>query len=409
MHIQNRLVCGQLSVGWILLIVLVLFSCTPRITPDDVHQRLLTLDSHVDAPLLMIIGAVDAGERADSASLSKLDWVRMREGGLDAVFFAAFVGQGPRTSAGYNRATKRVDALLDCIDSTLAAHPDLAALALIADDAERLAHEGLAAVYLGIENGYAIGRELSFLDRYYNRGVRYITLCHTLNNDLCDSSTDPKGPEHGGLSLLGKEVVQRMNDLGMLVDLSHASDATFFDVLPISTTPVIASHSGARAVCDHPRNLSDEMLQALANHGGVVQVCLFSGYVKILSPSPQREAALQVWEERYSSKTNLSPAVRRQAEEERRAIDRRYLPSLATVADLVDHIDHIVAVAGIDHVGIGSDFDGGGGLQDCQDVAQMPAITRELLRRGYTVDEVQKIWSGNFLRVMRQAENNRRE
>ena len=409
MHIQNRLVCGQLSVGWILLIVLVLFSCTPRITPDDVHQRLLTLDSHVDAPLLMIIGAVDAGERADSASLSKLDWVRMREGGLDAVFFAAFVGQGPRTSAGYNRATKRVDALLDCIDSTLAAHPDLAALALIADDAERLAHEGLAAVYLGIENGYAIGRELSFLDRYYNRGVRYITLCHTLNNDICDSSTDPKGPEHGGLSLLGKEVVQRMNDLGMLVDLSHASDATFFDVLPISTTPVIASHSGARAVCDHPRNLSDEMLQALANHGGVVQVCLFSGYVKILSPSPQREAALQVWEERYSSKTNLSPAVRRQAEEERRAIDRRYLPSLATVADLVDHIDHIVAVAGIDHVGIGSDFDGGGGLQDCQDVAQMPAITRELLRRGYTVDEVQKIWSGNFLRVMRQAENNRRE
>jgi len=409
LHIQNRLVCGQLSVGWILLIVLVLFSCTPRITPDDVHQRLLTLDSHVDAPLLMIIGAVDAGERADSASLSKLDWVRMREGGLDAVFFAAFVGQGPRTSAGYNRATKRVDALLDCIDSTLAAHPDLAALALIADDAERLANEGLAAVYLGIENGYAIGRELSFLDRYYNRGVRYITLCHTLNNDLCDSSTDPKGPEHGGLSLLGKEVVQRMNDLGMLVDLSHASDATFFDVLPISTTPVIASHSGARAVCDHPRNLSDEMLQALANHGGVVQVCLFSGYVKILSPSPQREAALQVWEERYSSKTNLSPAVRRQAEEERRAIDSRYPPSLATVADLVDHIDHIVAVAGIDHVGIGSDFDGGGGLQDCQDVAQMPAITRELLRRGYAVDEVQKIWSGNFLRVMRQAENNRRE
>ena len=203
------------------------------------------------------------------------------------------------------------------------------------------------------------------IESYYDLGARYMTLSHSSNNDICDSSTDPQGPEHGGLSPFGEEVVAEMNRLGMMVDVSHISDAAVWDVLAITTAPIIASHSNARALYDHPRNLSDDLLNAIAENGGVVQVNLL-----------------------YLSPNDPDTGER-----------------ISTVSDVVDHIDHIVEVAGIEHVGIGSDFDGGGVVDGCEDVSKFEAITLELVKRGYNKNEIRKIWSENFMRVFREVED----
>ena len=243
-------------------------------------------------------------------------------------------------------------------------HPDLAKVVSAPKDAYRLQKEGKRAIYIGIENGYVIGKDLSMVETYYDLGVRYMTLCHSSNNDISDSSTDPTGTDHGGLSPFGKDVVAEMNRLGMMVDVSHTSDQAVWDVLSVATVPIIASHSNARAVFDHPRNLSDDLLEAIAENGGIVQVNLL--YVAPDDP---------VTGER-----------------------------IANVLDVVDHIDHIVTVAGIDHVGIGTDFDGGAVVNGCEDVSKLEAITLELVKRGYTKNEIRKIWSGNILRVFREVE-----
>lgn len=253
-----------------------------------------------------------------------------------------------------------------------------------------------------MENGYPIGRDKSLVEEYYRRGVRYITLCHTKNNDLCDSSTDK--PEHQGLSPLGEEVVDEMNRLGMMVDVSHISDSAFFDVIKRSEAPVIASHSNARTVCNHPRNLTDEMLLALKENGGVVQVCVLGAYVKTMPENPKKEAAMKELAEKYNQFQDLTDEQWQQAGKEWRAIDRKYRKRLPSVSDLVDHIDHIVQLIGIDHVGFGSDFDGGGGLSGCKDVSRLPAITAEMVRRGYSEEDLEKFWGGNFLRVFAQVE-----
>ena len=242
------------------------------------------------------------------------------------------------------------------------------------------------------------------IGKYYELGARYITLCHTRNNDICDSSTDRGGPEHDGLSDFGVDVVKEMNRLGMIIDVSHISDEAFYDILDVSSAPVIASHSCARAMCDNPRNLDDAMLKKLAENGGVIQMCILSSYVKEPEPFPERDSARAALREKWGNFRNLNEEEMQQAREEYYALDRDYPPKLATVSDVVDHIDHIVEVAGINHVGIGTDFDGGGGVQDCYDVSQMGNITRELVRRGYSAKEIEKIWGGNFMRVFREVE-----
>ncbi|MBD3223119.1 MAG: membrane dipeptidase [Caldithrix sp.] len=398
----------------LLMIVFSIMSCTnekndAEVTVDDkaaaIHRKVLTLDSHTDTPLALVRSDFDPGIRHEAAGGGgRVDFPRMQEGGLDAVFFAAFIGQGPRDNASNKAAKEKVLKILKHIHRAVAEYPQMAGIALTSADAYQMEKTGKRAIYMGIENGFAIGNDLSLIQTYYDLGVRYITLCHTRNNDICDSSTDPSGPEHQGVSSFGKDVIREMNRLGIMVDVSHISDAAFFQVLQQSATPVIASHSCARALCDHPRNLSDAMLKALAENNGVIQVCLMSDYLKTIQQHPEREAALKNIKATYGSYSSMTPEEIRQVRKLRREIDRKYPKMLATVSDLVDHIDHIVKVAGIDHVGIGSDFDGGGRIEGCMDVSEMGNITRELVKRGYTEEAIRKIWAGNLMRVFKDVE-----
>jgi membrane dipeptidase len=271
-------------------------------------------------------------------------------------------------------------------------------------DAYRLEKEGKRAIFIGIENGYPIGNDISLIQDYYDRGARYITLCHTRNNDICDSSTDDNGPEHDGLSQFGEEVVKEMNRLGIMIDVSHASDASFYDVLQLSNTPVIASHSCARAICDNPRNLDDDMLRALADNGGVIQMCILSAYVEEPQPNPERDSARAALREKWNNWDNLSDEEMKLARKDWQDMNVQFPRKLSSVKKVVDHIDHMKEVAGIDHIGIGTDFDGGGGVEGCYDVSEMGNITIELVRRGYTEEEIEKIWGKNLMRVMSQVE-----
>ncbi|MDY0232305.1 MAG: dipeptidase, partial [Candidatus Saccharicenans sp.] len=269
----------------------------------------------------------------------------------------------------------------------------------------RLKEQGKLIAFLGIENGYAIGRDLSLIKDFYNQGVRYITLCHSSDNDICDSSTDRSDPEDRGLSEFGQQVVEECNRVGMIVDISHASDRSFYQVLEASQAPVIASHSCARAVCDNPRNLSDEMIKALAAKGGVIQICFLSSYVKTPKPNPERDQALKELRSKYGNWRRIQDEeLRRKVMEEMQEINQKYPVELATVQDLVDHIDHVVELVGVDYVGIGTDFDGGGGVQGCNDVSEMINVTVELLRRGYSETDIEKIWGKNFFRVFNQVQ-----
>jgi membrane dipeptidase len=229
-----------------------------------------------------------------------------------------------------------------------------------------------------------------------------MTIVHSYNNDICDSSTDSVG--FGGLSPFGEKVIARMNDLGMMVDLSHASDSTFYDVIRLSRAPVIASHSCARALCDNPRNLTDDMLLKLKENGGVIQMCILSPYVKTPQPNPQRDSARAAVRMKHGNYYELDEKAKDAFLEDWFEVDRQFPRELAAVKDAVDHIDHIVELIGIDHVGIGTDFDGGGALEDCFDVSQMGNITLELVRRGYTARDIKKIWGGNLTRVLREVE-----
>jgi membrane dipeptidase len=328
----------------------------------------------------------------------------MDEGGLDGLFFAVFVGQGERTEEGNLRAREKALAIFDSIYAFIERNPEKTALALHARDMRKIIKTGKHAVYIGMENGYTLGKDLNMIGEYYRLGARYITLCHSSNNDICDSSTDKKGPEHNGLSGFGREVVKEMNRMGMMIDVSHISDSAFFDVLETTKTPVIASHSCTRALCNHPRNLSDDMLKALAANGGVIQVCLVGDYVKVMEGSIARDSARDAVIRKHGDFFGLNDTARKAFLADWYATDSIYPAALPAVSDLVDHIDHIVEVAGIGHVGIGTDFDGGAELKDCYDVTALKNITAELLERGYSKTDIRKIWSGNLLRVMKAVE-----
>jgi membrane dipeptidase len=372
----------------------------------EIHDRVLTVDTHSDTPTLILRRGWDVGKRHEPGKRrsGQIDLPRMAEGGLDAEFFVVFVGQGERTPEGYARARETADKLLAVIHKMAQDYPQLVELATCPDDAYRLEKEGKRAAFIGMENGYPIGKDLSLVKEYYDRGVRYITLCHSSDNDICNSSTDEVNPEDNGLSDFGREVVAECNRLGIMVDVSHISDKSFFDVLELTKAPVIASHSSVRAVCDHPRNLSDEMLKALASNDGVIQICFVSSFVKKEKPNPEREKALAELREKYGSRSEIKDqSLLEKRENEYMDIYEKYQSEKATVKELVDHIDYVVNLIGIDHVGIGTDFDGGGGIDGCDDVSEMPNITLELLRRGYSEEDIRKIWSGNVMRVFRKV------
>ncbi len=392
--------------------LLFLSPCGPPLAAEEeilekkasrIHDAVLTIDTHVDTPMRLTGSDFDISRRHDPRKGGgKVDLPRMKDGGLDAVFFAVFIGQGPRTAEGNERAKKEALETLEAIHEAVKANPAQAETALTPDDAYRIEKKRKRAIFIGMENGYPVGRDLTLIQRYYRLGVRYITLCHTRNNDICDSSTDEA--EHHGVSLFGKKVIEEMNRLGMLIDVSHISDEAFYDVLKYSRAPVFASHSCARAICDNPRNLDDDMLRKLAEKGGVVQMCILSAYVKTPAPNPERDAALKALRAKYRNFSDLSEKEKKAARQEWVALQDKYPRDLANVSDVVDHIDHIVKVVGIDHVGIGTDFDGGGGVADCFDVSQLGNITLELVRRGYTEDQIRKIWGGNIMRVFRAVE-----
>ena len=379
-------------------------SKTPEEIAKRIHEKILTVDSHTDTPWALLEGGFDLDERHDYAKdKSRVDFPRMKEGGLDAVFMAAFVGQGIRNEEGNRKAKEMVINTIDSIRVNLAARTATAGLALTPDDAYMLEREGKRIVFIGIENGYAIGNDIRNIEGFYIKGARYSTLCHSKNNDICDSSTD--STEYNGLSTFGAEVVKEMNRVGMMIDVSHLSDSSFFDVLALTNVPVIASHSCARAICDSPRNLNDDMLLKLAQNGGVIQMCILSDYVKTPEPYAARDSAFQAVRDKYRNFEDLTMDEEKKAWKEWEVVDSIFSRKLATLSDMVDHIDHIVKVAGIDHAGIGTDFDGGGGLADCEDVSQLGNITLELVKRGYSEKDIRKIWGGNIMRVMREVQS----
>ena len=288
-----------------------------------------------------------------------VDLHKMDEGHLDATIMVAYLEQKERTEKALKNATDKADRILTQIEDMVRENQQAIGLAHTATELWQLKQEGKKGLMMGIENGYAIGKDLSLLQHFRDRGIVYMTLCHNGDNDICDSAKGEN--EHGGLSDFGYEVVKEMNDLGIVIDLSHASEKSFYDVLATSRVPVVCSHSSSRSLCDVPRNLTDEQMKALAEKGGVAQVTLYNGFLK-------KEGQ-------------------------------------ATITDVMEHLEHMIEVMGIDHVGIGTDFDGDGGVPGCASASELINITRMLLKKNYDKESIAKIWGGNFLRVIQTVQD----
>lgn len=389
-----------------LLTVAVLAACTAKSqgeTDQDLAARaravqdsVITIDTHDDIPGNFATAEVDPLDAPRQVNLTK-----MKDGGLDVAFFAVFVGQTPRTPENYEKAKADAMQKFDAIHHMAEKmYPGLIEIAYSPDDVRRIHGDGKLVAAIGIENGYVIGKDIGLIQKYYGLGARYMTLAHTRNNDICDSSTDPDGPEHHGLSDFGKKVVAEMNRVGMMVDVSHVSKECMMQATALSKAPVVASHSSTTARADVPRNMDDEQLQAVKKNGGVVQIVAFDGYVKV--PAPEKLAAIdslrQSLELTSRGAFRTMPADKRAMYDSGMAAIEQKWPK-ATVQEFVDHIDHAVKLIGIDHVGISSDFDGGGGVTGWDDASETYNVTEELLKRGYTTEQIRQLWGENLLRV----------
>lgn len=322
----------------------------------SLHHSILSLDSHCDTPMLFKEN-ICFHER-DPRIL--MDLHKMHEGHLDSCIMVAYLPQGERSEIAHQAATNEADHILDQIEKMVQANHSAVEIVRTPSDLYRLKAQGKKALMLGLENGYAIGNDLSRIEHFRQRGVVYMTLCHNGDNDICDSAKGKN--EHGGISDFGRQVIREMNRTGMMVDLSHASERSFYDALELSSTPIVCSHSSCKALCDVPRNLSDEQLKALAQKGGVAQVTLYHGFL------------------RTDGKANI--------------------------LDAIQHLNHMVEVMGIEHVGIGTDFDGDGGVPGCASASELINITRLLMTEGYSEEDIRLVWGGNFLRVMEQVQRN---
>ena len=367
-----------------------------------IHAKALTIDTHADVPINMMKPGFDIAVEHDyEKDRSQIDFPRMIKGGMDGMFFAVYLGQGKRSEEANAEAKKKALAIFDKIHESVKLNPGVAGIATTSKDAYRLQKEGKRAVFIGMENGWPIGKDLSSIKQYYDLGLRYVTLSHSSNNDICDSSTDGDGPEHNGLSAFGEEVVKEMNRLGMMVDISHVSDSTFYDVIKLTKAPVIASHSSCRALCDVPRNMTDDMIKTLAKNGGVIQINFVPGFVK--KPSQPHEMSLKALRLKIRQ-TDLSDEDKKALRDEMKAINEKYKSDMPTLKEAVDHIEHVIKLTSVDHVGIGMDLDGGGEVIGLHDVSQIGGITEELVQRGYSAKDIEKIWGGNIMRVLDQVE-----
>ena len=388
--------------------LLVLPACQTE--PVDIHAAAYTIDTHVDIGTDYATAEVDPG--IDHPRL-KCDLTKMENGGMDGVFLAVYVGnRGDLTPEVFERAHDTALKKFEAIHRlTEQMHPDRCELAVTADDFVRIADSGKRAIMIGIENGITVGEDLSLVEKYYDLGARYITLCHSSHNQICDSS-GPDEPLHDGISEFGKQVVAEMNRLGIICDISHIAEKSFWDLIDISKAPIMASHSGCAALNPHNRNLTDDQLKALAENGGVIQVVALGGFLKAETPE-HRDAMVKLREElelpgrreMYRMSQEERDALRPKLEEyERRRIEIEKVHPATGLKDMVDHIDYAVKLIGIDHVGIGTDFDGGGGIPGFNNHAEARNVTDELISRGYTAEEINKIWGGNLLRVWREVE-----
>ncbi|WP_370169471.1 dipeptidase [Sphingobium abikonense] len=373
----------------------------------QLHQKLLTLDSHLDTPASLDLPGWSIDEEHDVLhDFTQVDLPRMKKGGLDGGFWAIYTPQGPVTIEGFRKA--RDFAILRglSIRNMVAADPANFALATEVKDAAPIAAKGKRIVYMSIENAYPLGEDVSLLDTFYAMGVRVVGFAHFAHNQFADSSTDPSGkPRFGGLSPLGKELLKEMNRIGVVPDASHSSDQVLDDLLTLSTTPVLLTHSGCKAVYDHPRNIDDAHLKALAAKGGVIQMNAYGAYLRASKPNPQRQEALKALYGQMREGAKLSAEKRAELLAKRQEIDRLYPDTdRPSFDDFMKHMLHALEVVGPDHVGIGADWDGGGGVVGMEDVVDLPKITAALLKAGYSEADVQKIWSGNVLRVLAAAE-----
>jgi membrane dipeptidase len=365
----------------------------------ELHAKSIVVDTHDDTTQRLLDPNFDFAARHTDGSV---DIARMREGGLDAIFFSIWI---PGTVTG-KAAVDRALAQIEAVRRTVAAHPKDLVLCTTANEIRRAKAAGKIAALMGVEGGHMINNSLATLDKFYGLGVRYMTLTHTVNTDWADSSGDK--PDHDGLTPFGKQVVAEMNKLGMMVDISHVSDKTFDDVLATSKAPVIASHSSCRAICNAPRNMTDQMIKDLAAHGGVIQInyhmsFLSQEYADAYNHHPEYGKEIEAQAKRCAGNSEACTLLE-QDKVVREYVAEGKLPRVEWTK-IIAHIDHAVKLVGADHVGLGSDFDGANMPYGMEDVSMLPKITDALLAKGYPPADVQKILGGNTLRLMQDVEN----
>lgn len=368
-----------------------------------IHEGLIVLDTHFDTPANLGRPGWSILDRHDAAiEGDQVDLPRMIEGGVDGGFFAVFVSQGPRTAVGFQAARDLALVRLVQIREMVAAHRDKFMLALTADDARQAVAGGKRFVFISMENGAPVAGDLSLLRTFRALGLTTMSPVHTRNNELADSATDT--PEWQGLSPEGRRYVAEANRLGILLDASHASDQATLQMVELSRAPIMLTHSGVRGVYNHARNAPDEVVKAVAARGGVIQINAFSGYMIDQPSIPERTAALTELMQKYRREGGPTVEERRAMLAERKAIDARWPVPRATFDDVIRHIRYNIDLVGIDHVGFSGDFDGGGGVDGLNDVADFPKVTAALLEAGYTPEDVGKFWGGNALRVLAAAQ-----
>jgi membrane dipeptidase len=362
-------------------------------SPKALHKSFLVLDTHLDTPMHFEREGWDFGARHTLADdLAQLDIPRMQDGALDGGFFAIYTEQGPLTAKGYADALAFARGRSELIDRTIAAHADAIGPALTAADARRLDKAGKLIAFKSMENSYPLGEDLSLLAEFYRRGVRLASPVHSKNNQFADSATD--APRWGGLSPLGREWVREMNRLGVVIDASHASDAAFDQLLELSTSPILLSHSSLRSANDHPRNLDEGRLRKLASKGGAM--CVSTIFLSDMNMSPERTELFA----KYENAKTLSPAEQADLVRRWRELDTREQVWAADFETYMKMVLRAIEVAGVDHICFGADWDGGGGLRGIEDISALPKVTERLKAAGYSDADLAKMWGGNVLRIL---------
>ena len=411
----------------ILIILFLMSSCKKENTNDNltdkakaIHQRVLTLDTHVDINVANFTDSINYTQKLKN----QVNLPNMEEGGLDVAFFIVYTGQGDLNEEGYDKAFNNALNKFDAIHKlTNKIAPNRIGLATTSDEARKIYESGKKVAMIGVENAYPLGTDISRVKKFYDLGARYMSLSHNGHSQFCDSNTGEEENVwlHNGVSDLGKEVIKEMNKLGMMIDVSHPSKKAMKDMIELSKAPIIASHSSARALCNHSRNLDDEQLEWLKENGGVAQTVAFSSYLDTEKDKKYKDELIKKIEllakEQHLElvSRNEIRKLKGKAQEDAIAIYRKLSKeakenmdsatvSPVNVADFVNHIDYMVNKIGIDHVGISSDFDGGGGIDGWNDASETLNVTLELVKRGYTETQIAKLWSGNLLRVLDEVE-----